>query len=389
MAHVPARSNGAPAPRYDVIVVGARCGGAPTAMLLARKGARVLLVDRVTFPSDTMRGHLLRGVAVDALARWGLLEQVKATGSPPMATYLTDFGDGPLPTPVPMIDDGVAALYAPRRIVLDAILVEAAAAAGVEVRQGFTVEDLLWDDGVVTGIVGRARGGGAVRERAGLVVGADGMRSLVARRVDAPVYHHVPAISCGYYGFFDGPPLDTAAVVLHPGRVVSHPGHFAIAAPTNDGLIFAYTAVPIAQLAAFRSHLEVAFFETVNRVSWFADLMAGRRRVERWRGTGDLPNFFRRPYGPGWALVGDAGYHQDPITARGISNAFRDAGFLSDAISAGLSGQAPMAEALAGYERRRNEAARPRYEEAIHWASFFPFPAELYEQRAALRAVAA
>lgn len=390
MTDVSPRATGAATPhRYDVIVVGARCGGAPTAMLLARQGARVLLVDRAAFPSDSMRGHFLRGTAVDALARWGLLDQVVATGSPALATYLTDFGDGPMPTPVPLIDDGAPALCAPRRIVLDAILVEAAAAAGVEVRQTFTVEDLIWDDGVVTGIVGRARGGDTVREQAHLVVGADGMRSLVARRVDAPVYGNLPPLSCGYYGYFDGPPLDAFAVVIHPRQEGISSGHFAFAAPTNDGLVMAYVAVPIEHLAAFRSDLETMFFRTVNRVSWFADLMAGRNRVERWRGTGDLPNFFRRPYGPGWALVGDAGYHQDPVTARGIGDAFRDAEFLTEAIADGLSGRATMANALAGYERRRNEAARPGFEEAIHWAMFRPFPAEFLQQRAALRATAA
>jgi 2-polyprenyl-6-methoxyphenol hydroxylase-like FAD-dependent oxidoreductase len=265
-------------PRYDAIVVGARCGGAPTAMLVARQGARVLIVDRATFPSDSMRAHFVRGTGVAALSRWGLLARVAVTGAPPVAQYVTDFGDGPLIAPVAMFDD-VEAVYAPRRIVLDALLVEAAAAAGAEVRQAFTVDELLWENGAVTGLRGRDRGGGTVTERTPLVVGADGLRSMVARAVEAPVYGHVPALTCGYFGYFDGPPLDHA-VVTH------YPDHFAFAVPTNDNLTLAFVAAPIARLDEFRADLELEFFRTINHIPWIADLMRGRRRVERWRGTG-------------------------------------------------------------------------------------------------------
>jgi 2-polyprenyl-6-methoxyphenol hydroxylase-like FAD-dependent oxidoreductase len=350
-------------------------------MLLARQGARVLLVDRATFPSDSMRAHFVRGAGVAALARWGLLDRVVATGVPAIGQFVTDLGDGPLPAPVSMFD-GVASLFAPRRIVLDAILVDEAAAAGADVRQAFTVEELVWEDGAVTGIRGRSRGGSTVTERARLVVGADGMRSLVAREVNAPVYDHHPASTCGYYNYFDGPPVDVAAVAQHSSQ-------FAVAVPTNDNLTFAFVAAPIAALPEFRADAETAFFRTLDRVPWLAELIRGRCPVERWRGTGDLPSFFRRPYGPGWALVGDAGYHQDPITARGISNAFRDAELLAEAITASLSGHRSMTEALAGYERQRNAVARPIFEEAVAWAEFRPFPPQLYEQRAALRTAAA
>jgi flavin-dependent dehydrogenase len=139
-------------------------------------------------------------------------------------------------------------------------------------------------------------------------------------------------------------------------------------------------------LPQFRADIEGTFARTLAGVPWFADAVRERRRAERWRGTGDLPNYFRRPYGPGWALVGDAGYHQDPITARGISNAFQSAQFLAEAIEAAFSGRQPLCEAMAGYERGRNEAGKPGYDEALQWAGFRPFPAELYAQRDALRA---
>jgi 2-polyprenyl-6-methoxyphenol hydroxylase-like FAD-dependent oxidoreductase len=347
-------------------------------MLLARRGLRVLLVDRATFPSDSMRAHFLRGAAVSSLTRWGLLDRVAATGSPALPIIVSDFGDGPLAVPA-AIGEGVDAVYGPRRFVLDQILVEAAAAAGAEVRQAFTVDGLLWDDGAVVGVRGRTRAGQAVSKRARLVIGADGLHSFVARAVSAPAYDLTPAVSCGYYGYFDGPPLPH-------GEVAHVPNAFVATIPTNDGLTLAFVAAPIAELNDFRTDTEGAFYRTLDRVPWIAETVRRRRRAERWRGTGDLPNVFRRPFGPGWALVGDAGYHQDPITARGIGNAFRDAELLADAVTAGLSGARPLGEAMADYEQRRNEAARPWFDEAIAWASFRPMPPQVYDQRAALRA---
>src|SRR5947208_4466834 len=158
--------------QYDAIVVGARCGGSPTAMLLARSGYRVLLLDKATFPSDTMSTHVTHPPAVAALARWGILERLEATNCPPIARYSFDFG----PVSVagsPQTSDGAVHAYAPRRIVLDALLVETAVAAGAELREAFTVEEILFDGGAVTGIRGHAKGGETVTERARVVVGAD------------------------------------------------------------------------------------------------------------------------------------------------------------------------------------------------------------------------
>jgi 2-polyprenyl-6-methoxyphenol hydroxylase-like FAD-dependent oxidoreductase len=338
----------------------------------------VLLVDKATFPSDTMRAHFLRGPAIVALARWGLLERVIATGCPPISFLVADFGDGPLTQPA-SITESVETVYGPRRYLLDALLVEAASEAGAEVREAFTVDELLWDDGQVVGICGHARGGAPVTERARLVIGADGQHSQVAKAVNAPLYDAVPPLAASYYSYFADLSLDTLLV-----------GHIApccaIALPTNDDLTLIYVAAPIATLPQFRADIEGTFARTLAGVPWFADAVRERRRAERWRGTGDLPNYFRRPYGPGWALVGDAGYHQDPITARGISNAFQSAQFLAEAIEAAFSGRQPLCEAMAGYERGRNEAGKPGYDEALQWAGFRPFPAELYAQRDALRA---
>src|SRR6476660_6386137 len=200
---------------YDAIVVGARCAGSPTAMLLARKGYRVLLVDRATFPSDSMHNHYIRLLGVSHLRRWGLLERVAATGCPPVHRSISNFGDFPLTQPFEPTY-GEDAEYGPRRIVLDKILVDAAAEAGAEVREGFSVSEVIVEDGVVRGIVGKGKGGSTVTERARIVIGADGHRSLVAKTVDAPMYNVRPKYTCGYYSYWSDMPCDALEVTFMP-----------------------------------------------------------------------------------------------------------------------------------------------------------------------------
>ncbi|MBV8996615.1 MAG: FAD-dependent monooxygenase [Pseudonocardiales bacterium] len=191
--------------RYDVIVVGARCAGSPTAMLLARAGYRVLSVDRATFPSDTISTHLVHPPGVAALRRWGLLDRLKATGCPPIDTYLFDFGPFTI-AGAPGTDDAPVA-YGPRRTVLDKLLVDAEAEAGVEVREGFTVSSVVFDDDGVIGLRGRSRNGPTVTERARVVVDADGWHSRVAQSVRPKQYHDKPRLLCGYYTYYSGLPM--------------------------------------------------------------------------------------------------------------------------------------------------------------------------------------
>src|SRR5215203_1689276 len=135
---------------FDAIIVGARCAGSPLAMLLARKGYRVLVVDRATFPSDTVSTHILHPLGAKALSEWGLLDRLAASGCPPIHTYTFDFGPFTLAGAPGTSDAPVA--YCPRRTVLDKLLVDAAAEAGAEIREGFSVEDVLIEDGCTVGI---------------------------------------------------------------------------------------------------------------------------------------------------------------------------------------------------------------------------------------------
>lgn len=347
---------------YDAIILGARVAGSPTAMLLAQKGYRVLLVDRATFPSDTMSTHQVQIPGGVMLRRWGLLDAVVATGLD-VAHHVQFDHDGLIVKGEFPTVDGVAGVYSPRRYLLDDILARAAVAAGAELREGFVVRDLLWDDGRVVGILGESRNGATVSERARVIIGADGRHSLVARAVRSPIYNQHPTLTCGYYSYWESVPL-------RGGEMFSR-GRRAIGAwPTNDHLTMIYVAWPAEEFKTFRSDVEGNYLATVRLA--LGERIDQGRRVERIVGSGEMPNCYRRPYGPGWALVGDAGYLKDPITGLGISDAFRDAELLSDALAAGFSGQRPMEAALVGYERQRNAASKPLYALTLDTARMQP-----------------
>jgi flavin-dependent dehydrogenase len=355
---------------YDAIVVGARCAGSPMAMLLARRGYRVLVVDRATFPSDTVSTHLVHAPGVAALQRWGLLDEVKATGCPAIETYAFDFGPFTIagrPRPV----EGVATAFAPRRIVLDKILVDAAARAGAEVREGFTVDDVVVEDGAVVGIRGRRDGGRPVTERARIVIGADGRNSHVAKAVQPEQYHEKPMLQWSYYTYWSGLPVDGMEVVIRPDR-----GWAAI--PTNDELTMLVIGWPYAEAAAYKADVEANYLKTLELAPEVAERVRAASRVERFAG-GSVANFFRQPFGPGWALVGDAGYNKDPITAQGISDAFHDAERCASALDEVFGGSRSFHEAMSDYQRARDAHALPIYEFTTQLATLEGPPPEMQQ----------
>jgi flavin-dependent dehydrogenase len=346
-------------------------------MLLARKGYRVLLVDRDTFPSDHLSTHWIHQPGVARLARWGLRERLAATGCPPITSITMDLGPFALRgTPPPEGD--IAEAYCPRRTVLDKLLVDAAVEAGAELREHFTVQDLVWDGDRVSGITGRSATDMTVKEQARMVIGADGLHSLVARQVEAPVYNVKPTFACAYYSYWSG--VELCGVEFYPRE---HRGFGVL--PTHQGLTCIIVGWPHEKFHVYRADIEGNFLKTLELAPALAERVRQGRREERFTGTAELFNYFRKPYGSGWALVGDAGYHKDPITAQGITDAFRDAELVAKAVDTGLSGKQPVEEALAEYEQRRNVAATPIYEFTCQLAALEPPPPEMQQLFAALR----
>ncbi|HEX7736856.1 MAG TPA: NAD(P)/FAD-dependent oxidoreductase [Ktedonobacteraceae bacterium] len=362
---------------YDIIVVGARCAGSPTAMLLARRGYRVLLLDKATFPGDVPRGHYIHQPGVARLKRWGLLDQLRASNCPPILSIAIDTGPFVLAGSPPALD-GVAEAYGPRRTVLDKLLIDAAARAGAVVREGFVVQEILLEDNQVTGIRGHAPDGGIVTEQAKLVVGADGTHSLVARTVQAPTYHVKQALTCAYFSYWSGVPIK--ALESYKSE---HCSIFAF--PTNDDLICITIEWPLQHFQTVRADIEGSFRTALEQAPRLAERMQGSKREARFMGTAEQPNFYRKPYGPGWALVGDAGYQKDAVLAQGITDAFRDAELLAEAIDAGFAGRMPLEEAMSAYEQKRNAASMPIYE--LNWqsAAFELPPPQIQQLHIALR----
>ncbi len=346
---------------WDVIVVGARVAGAATAMLLARKGLRVLALDQAAFPSDTLSSHQLQVPGVAKLARWGLLDRLTAAGTPPTRKVRFDSNGVVLEGCFPAAD-GVDALYSPRRTLLDALLVHSAREAGAEVREHVQVKELTVSHGAVTGIVGR-EGRIPIRETARLVVGADGKHSLVARTVGAQAYRVRPSASVACYGYWSG-------LKLQRGELYQRPGLAAAAFPTNDDLSVVFITLPIAEFQAFRGDIEGSYRHAVELCGDLGQRIREAVLVERLRTTPDLPNCFRVPNGPGWALVGDAGVVMDPVSAQGIGNALRDAELLANAIVEGLRGSGSPQASLAKHWRRRDAAITQMYNLTMRLASY-------------------
>jgi 2-polyprenyl-6-methoxyphenol hydroxylase-like FAD-dependent oxidoreductase len=360
---------------FDAIVVGARCAGSPTAMLLARKGYRVLVVDRATFPSDTVSTHILHPLGVRALSNWGLLDRLTATGCPPIHTYAFDFGPFTIAGAPGTSEAPVA--YCPRRTVLDKLLVDAAAQSGAEIREGFAVEEVLIEDGRAVGVRGSSKNGNSTIERAQVVVGADGGRSILAETIRPEHYDEKPPLLAAYYTYWSGLPMD--------GRFEQYARDrrgFAVA-PTHDNLTMVIAGWPYAEFAENKRDIEGNYLKTIELAPAFAERLRGARREARFVGMA-VPNYFRKPYGRGWALVGDAGYNRDFITGQGIMDAFHDAELCATALDHAFSGKRPFDDAMSEYQRARDARVKAMYEFTCQLATLDPPPPEMQQLFAAI-----
>jgi flavin-dependent dehydrogenase len=358
--------------RHDVVVVGGRVAGSATAMLLARLGHDVVVVDQASFPSDTVSTHSLARSGVVQLRRWGLLDDVLDSGAPAIR-QVTFNAAGESITRTIKEKAGVDLLVAPRRYVLDTILAGAAERAGAEVRQGVTVTALRRDGrGRVVGVSGRDRSGAPVEIGARHVVGADGLRSRVADLAGAAVDQAGQAGGAAQYAYYAGARWAGFEFFVAERS-------FAGVFPTHDGQACIWVCTPSADAKAVRrrtgSRVE-AFGELLEQSApQLAERLGRARRTSPVQGMLRQPNQVRQAFGPGWALVGDAGYYRDAITAYGMSDAFRDAELLATALDRALRGAAEEHAALAGYQRQRDQALQEIFEITCRLAAFPPVPA--------------
>jgi 2-polyprenyl-6-methoxyphenol hydroxylase-like FAD-dependent oxidoreductase len=346
-------------------------------MLLARKGHRVLLLDRDSFPSDMPAStHMVWHSGIAQLKKWGLLGALHATGCPPMSDFHLDLGEFVLRGTAPPAGD-VAQCYAPRRYVLDGLLVEAAAGAGAELRRGSVAQPLFEDDRVV-GVRYAGEHGSPIEERGRIVIGADGANSTIARAVNAPSYNEQGQFEGNIYAYFTGFPLRGMEFYSRPGRMI-------YAWETNDGMTLAGICCRYDDYRRLSGDPQGSFFaELAALAPEFCARASAAKRQGPWLKAA-IRNVCRKPTGLGWALVGDAGLTMDPITAAGITNALRDAELLADAVHEGLSGSNSLEAAIEPFEARRNASSLPLYGFTTEMAKLDPPPQDIIELFLALR----
>jgi 2-polyprenyl-6-methoxyphenol hydroxylase-like FAD-dependent oxidoreductase len=356
---------------HDVVVVGARAAGAATARLLARMGHDVVVVDRADLPSDTISTHQIARTGVVALSRWGLLTDVLASGAPAIR-QVSFTSPGESTTRVVKDKSGVDLLVAPRRYVLDALLAEAAARAGAKVWTGIAIEGLQFDQtGRAIGVHGYDRSGSLVEISARFVVGADGLSSRVARSAGAEVVEDRGAGGAVTYAYFSGLPWPAI-------EFFAEHRHYAGVFPTHNDEACVWVCTPSQEARAARRNArspEEAFAAQLSRgAPTLANRLRKARRTSAIKGMLRAPNHVRRAIGPGWALVGDAGYHRDAVTGHGISDAFRDAELLAAALDRTLRAEADDSSALIAYQRQRNLALREVFDITCAMVAYPPVP---------------
>jgi 2-polyprenyl-6-methoxyphenol hydroxylase-like FAD-dependent oxidoreductase len=304
-----------------------------------------LVVDRSRYGADTLSTHALMRAGVIQLSRWGLLDDVITAGTPPVRRTTFTYADERIPIAVKP-SHGVDALYAPRRTVLDPILVDAARRAGAEVRFGTTVTDVArTPDGVVQGILGRSEDGTPTRISARMVVGADGIRSTIARRVGAPLERLGTAGSATTYGYWSD--LDA-----HGYEWIFRPDAAAGVIPTNDGEACVFASATPSRIG--RGGTDVLRDIVAQASPELAARLADAPPPPWTRTFTGQPGHILRPWGRGWALVGDAGYFKDPLSAHGLTDALRDAELLARAIVDVLVDGVDEHDALAHYQTSRD-----------------------------------
>ncbi len=359
----------------DVVVVGARCAGSPLAALLARQGLDVAVLERASFPRDTLSSHLFEADALAFLNRLDVTERLWATGAPPVNRTDTRVEDVHLTMDLPLRAGDIGGMASVRRLLLDPILADAARQAGAEVHTASRVTGLIHEQGRVAGVSFEQEG--AVRRmRARLVVGADGRHSTVARLCGARRYNVTPNRRPLFWAFLEDADMGSEPTFL------SHrwADRFILGIPADSGLYQVLMWPEESELGRFRADREAAFIEHARTCEPLAEGLAGARRTGKIFGALRWEGFFREPSGPGWVLCGDAGHFKSPSPGRGIGDAFLQADSLARAIGHGLEGSpADLDRLLARWGRWRDGEFAEHYWLAVDLEDRGPVPAVLVE----------
>lgn len=346
---------------YDVLIIGARVAGATLALLLGERGHRVLLIDRDHFPSDTLSTHYIHERNIPILARIGVLEDIEAAGFRHLTRKRTCVGDCCFEGPAG--PDGDYAL-APRRDVLDAVLIEHAKRRGhVEFHERTHADSLVYDGETVTGASIIGPDGRRQEVHARVVVGADGKYSKVAKWVGAASLHEVPPLRPVYYGYFSGvQPLPEPALELF-----FMPGSIGFLFPMQPGLDCLALELHPEDFQRFRSDPQDAFETRFRALPGMEPRLRGMRLEGKLKGCAGVPNVLRQAFGAGWALTGDAGCVKDPSTGLGIADAIQQSILLAGALDATLGG-ADWEPTMSAFQRQRDEALLPAFNFTIGYA---------------------
>ena len=356
-------------PTYDAVIVGARVSGATLAALLGDAGCRVLLVDRASFPSPTSSTHFFRGsMALGVFDRLGVLNEIMALGAPPLVREYSYAGGSAEPVSGPPQSPGaIGHNLSVRREPLDHLLVRRAQAArGVTLLERSRFRAVTREGDRVTG-ASFDTPHGELTVRARMVVGADGRHSAVAQAVAAPEVSSERGARGIYYTYVRGFPAPGGGEPDGPEFSLLE-DEVAYVFPSDGGVACIAASLNRADFASLRGVTIGGFHQRLARHAGLTERLRASSAVTGMLGCGPELNFVRQPVGVGWALVGDAGLHQDPWTGRGIDLATTQAAALADALLAWFKGDLGEEEALERYRAHRDEVGLPLYKQTVELA---------------------
>jgi len=347
---------------YDVIVVGARIAGSIVSSFLGQRRYRVLLLDRARFPSDTLSTHFFRYPTFNVFERMGILDNVYVI-APKLVNSFNDV-DGHVFTEPVEGPDGPSHYLCVRRITLDDILIKRVRQERtVSLHENAQVDDILVEHGTVGGVRWMEEGK-KYSASAKLIVGADGVNSLVAKKVQPKVEKSEPVQRAMYYAYYKNfqPQAGPAAEFHYRGN------RLVYVFPTDAELTLIAASVPIKDFARFKQNPEQSLNTELESMPQIRSRLQQAERIGPVKGTGSIPGYQRFPYGDGWALVGDSGQILDPWSGQGIDQASTHATMLADAVDRWLSGKMSWDKSMQEFNRLRHEFSDKTYERTCTFA---------------------